>query len=225
MEYVTVKLVLLLVVAVVATVFTFRLAWKNDGVSRKHVVISSALCLLGLLGLIPGVREKVGTIRLPDGDSAGYWLVLTVAVSGVLLGMVLAGRTALAVFARDFAARLRLAAAEFRDPALRERNDCVRRYQRAVDMLAKPVSGSPERLSRNRLFAAVTLRGLSDKDVSVLASYLNFFLFEGEGPADRLADFLRAEREMVAADLRAASGHLVRLTRLAQQIHRGMDAK
>lgn len=221
MENPVVRAALLLAVVLAGTAFTFRMLWKMEGISRKHVVISSALCLLGLLGVIPGIRERVASLPFPEGETGGYVLIGFVLVSGTLLGLVLTGRRAIAALARGLADRLRIALEEFRNPALRERNRCVRRYQRALDILATPVAGNPHRLRRNRLYVVLTLRDLSDKDTEHLAGFLNVFLFEGTGPVDRLVAFLREERGMVATDLRAAGGHLIRLNQLSDRIRSG----
>ncbi len=225
MGYASIRLLLLLAVAIAATAFTFRFAWKQEVIGRKHATVCAALFLLGALSLVPGVRERATAISWPDDETAGRWLLFSTMGFAVLLGLLLSGKRALRDLAAGTAARLRLAVEEFRDPRLRAMNVCIRRYQRALRILARPVPGRPHRLQRNRLYVAATLRRISDEDIKVLADSLNVSMFGGIASADRLVAFLQEERQMALADLTAASGHLVRLTRLAEQIRRGIAAR
>ncbi len=223
MENVYFRAALLLVVCLIAAVVVAVTVWRQEGVDRKRFAIGAVLCLLVLLaGFIPGVRTYVSSLlssRVSDGIK-GTVLVLAFIVPGVCLGLALVGRKALAEIVLGIVARMRVAVEELRDPELRRRNVCIRRYRHALDILAKPPEGNRARRQRNSLLVAITILHVTDDEIPVLADYLNKLLFEGNANVDHFADFLEEEREMVQGSLVMSGGHLIRLTRLTEQIRR-----
>lgn len=151
--------------------------------------------------------------------------ILVIGAVGLMVGcgLVLYGRRRCVQLVRDIVARIKLTFEMRRNPQLRMRFECLRKYETFVESSRPAFDGRYDGDGSVSLAALFIMRDFTDEEIGVIAEYLNVTLFNGHSDIGRIIEFLEDERRIATNQPLLVCGHVRRLDRLTQRLSESCD--